>query len=780
MARRAAITVAGIVQGVGFRPFLFQLARELGLSGLVANTPAGVRIEVEGEAVDAFLTRLASEAPPLARILALTCRELPLAGDTGFRILESDQDEPSPVVAHVPPDAGLCADCRRELYDPADRRYLYPFINCTNCGPRYTITRATPYDRANTTMAAFAMCAACEAEYRNPADRRFHAQPNACPACGPQLTFQPVTGGLVGAPAAPALARALDLLAAGGILGLKGLGGFHLAADATNPEAVARLRSRRRRSNKPFAIMVAGLRQAGAYGHLSPAAADLLASHRRPIVLVERRPVAAGLPALAPGVAPGNRYLGIMLPYTPVHDLLFHDPGAAAPRFAALVMTSGNPAEEPIVRDNDEAVERLAPLVDGLLTHDRPIFMRVDDSVLLDPGAGGPAFIRRARGWAPEPLVLAGDGPAVLAVGADLKSTFTLTQGAAAIVSQHLGDMGSLATWRFFEETLANLRSAYRVDPEAVAADLHPGYRSSAWASTWAKGHGRTLHTFQHHWAHIASVLAEHGEAGPVIGIALDGTGYGPDGTVWGGEILLASLARCQRLAHFRPLPLPGGEQAIRQPWRVAASLLWQAAGDEAWDLLARLGFCRRHGEETLRALARVAADRQLSPLSSGAGRLFEGVASLLDLCQVNTFEAEAAMALEAVAEAAGEPYPFVLVPGPPVVVDFASTVLSLVADRLAGVPVAAIAGRFHGTVAQAVVELATTAGRQQGCATAALSGGVFQNRLIRNSIRAGLTAAGFKVLANEKLPANDACISLGQAWLLRERLRRKGVAGAV
>jgi hydrogenase maturation protein HypF len=762
--KRLRIEIAGVVQGVGFRPRVWRIARELGLAGFVRNSSAGVEIEVEGARAAEFSPALAADPPPLARIQRATITEVPAAGDARFVILPSRESGAS---TEVSPDTATCDDCLRELADPADRRFCHPFITCTNCGPRYSITRGVPYDRPNTTMAPFPLCPDCAREYADPSDRRFHAQPVACPACGPAVTFLRGAETLGGA---AAFRAAISLLRGGGTLALKGLGGFHLAVDALAPAAVARLRERKRRSNKAFALMAPDLDTVRRFCALSAAEEGLLLSPEHPVVLLRPRPGAA-LPA---AVAPASAELGFMLPSTPLHWLLFHHPlgdgGAAAPgpHFAALVMTSGNLAEEPIVRDGAEAGRVLAPLADALLDHDRGIFMRVDDSVVRH-AAGATRLLRRARGYVPSAIPLPGPGPEVLACGAEVKNTFCLTTRAAAVVSQHIGDLENHETMVFFLETLENLKAVYRVTPAALAHDLHPGYFSTRWA---LEQQGLETWGVQHHWAHVASVLAERGIEGPVIGVALDGSGHGTDGTVWGGEFLVADLRGFERRACFRPLPMPGGDGAARNPWRMALSVLVEACGPALPDHPAVRALVDRAGEAEADAVLRIRGDRRLSPLTSGAGRLFEAVAALLALCDRNTFEGEAAMRLEAAAGGVeADPYPFALGDGTPAHLDFAPTVRGILGDLSAGAAPGLAAARFHATVAEAAASVVARLHAETGIRDVALSGGVFQNRLLLEGVCRRLAALGLAPHTNSLVPANDGGISLGQAVLLRARL---------
>lgn len=763
-----SIRVTGVVQGVGFRPFVYSLATAMGLRGHVSNTSEGVQIVVEGEGVQEFLERLEADAPPLARISEVISETVTSYGYDAFQINESVDGDSFTLVS---PDVATCEDCLRELADPEDRRHGYPFINCTNCGPRYSITESVPYDRPNTTMRAFTMCPECQAEYEDPSNRRFHAVPNACARCGPSLS-------LLGSDGEPLecgdpVAEAASVIVKGGIVALKGLGGFHLACDAENAEAVGALRERKRRSKKPFALMCASLDQMRRHCYMSEAEERAITSVQRPVVLLEKRPDCA----LPVELAPGNRYLGFMLPYTPLHELLL---GAASGsgQGAVMVMTSGNMSEEPIEVENSSARKKLSKVADVFLVHDRDIFMRVDDSVVMAHSTvcgDALGFIRRSRGYAPEPLKLMDDGPDILAVGADLKNTFTVAKGPYAIVSQHIGDMETLQSVLFFEETLNNLSSVYRVAPVALAHDLHPGYASTRWAIEYAKKMGiQTVAAFQHHHAHIASVMAEHALRGKVIGVALDGTGYGPDGTLWGGEFLEAGLDGFERAGHFSYIALPGGAQAIREPWRTAVSLVCASYGlEEAMPVLGQLGFFDTYGEEKVRAVAGIVGKREFSPLSSGAGRFFDAASALLGLSGYNTFEGEAAIALEAAADEdeAGD-YPVDVVFKSPMEVDFTYTLICIIDDIRKGVPVGTIAAKFQNSVAAAVVTVAAKLSVNRGITVVALSGGVFQNRRLLNSVRSGLMQVGLTVYTNELVPVNDGGVSLGQAYLLREKLK--------
>ncbi len=758
---RRRVVVRGTVQGVGFRPFVYALARSLELSGSVWNTGDGVVAEVEGAEAEAeaFCARVAGEAPPLAQVVGVEATAVEPRGGTGFTIRESEQ---TPGRTFVAPDVTICDDCLVDLQDPANRRHRHPFVTCTNCGPRFTITSGLPYDRPTTTMAGFPMCAACAAEYADPGDRRFHAQTVCCPGCGPRLRLSTPTGAATHDE--QALAGARRLLRDGAVVAVKGIGGYHLACDATNEAAVAMLRKRKQRGDKPFAVMTRTLERARDLVSLDDAAAGLLAGRSRPIVLATRRPG-----AVAGSVAPGQEDLGVMLAYAPLHHLLLGLPGDA-PGPDVLVMTSGNLAGEPIVIDDDEAVTRLADLADAWLSHDRPIHVPCDDSVTRAV-AGREAPIRRSRGQAPLPLSLPFDSPPALAVGADLKNTFCLAEGRLAWMSGHIGDMDDLATLAAFSAAESHLEMLTGVTPDVIAADHHPAYRSRRWAVEHADG--RDVTSVQHHHAHVASTMAENGVAGErVLGIAFDGTGYGDDGAAWGGEFLAADYATYERMSHLSYVALPGGDAGVRNPCRMALSHL-RSAG-VAWD--ERLPCARACDDVELGLL-----DRQLDtglhcvPTSS-MGRLFDAVASIAGICNRAGYDAQAAMELEARASsfagAAGYAFGDEADPGP--------VVAAAAADVLAGTDAGLVAARFQ----QAVVDLVVTVLRrlrdETGLATATLSGGVFLNAFLTAACARALEDDGFVVLRHTKVPASDAGIALGQvAVLTHRRTARQGEESA-
>lgn len=754
-ARR--IHVSGVVQGVGFRPFIYTLASRYGLCGWVRNTSAGVEIEVEGvgEALEAFVAAIRAEAPPLSRIETVTVQEIPANGYTHFEIQHSQAVEGA--YQPISPDVATCDDCLAEVFDPTDRRYRYPFTNCTNCGPRFTIIQDIPYDRPQTTMAAFTMCPQCQREYDDPLDRRFHAQPNACPECGPQLTLlpNPALGAPAGWDALPAdpIAAARTLLQAGNIVAIKGLGGFHLACDATNARAVQTLRERKGRAAKPFAVMMPDLEAVQAVCQVSGEAAAALQGAERPIVLLPLRP---GGP-IAREVAPGLRELGVMLPYTPLHHLLLE----RAPDFpVALVMTSGNYSEEPIATDNDEALQRLGRLADAFLLHNRAIHIRCDDSVVR-ADANGIMPLRRSRGYAPYPIPLPFDAPPLLATGAELKNTFCLARDRYAFMSQHIGDLSNYEALRSFEHSIAHLKRLFRVQPEVIAHDLHPDYLATRYALRRPERHLAV----QHHHAHLASCLAEHKIPSdqPAIGVIFDGTGLGPDGAIWGGEFLLGDYRGYRRFAHLRYVPLPGGDVATLRPYRMALAHLW-GAGLPWDDDLAPVRAASAREQQILRQQL----ERRLNaPPTSSMGRLFDAVAALAGVLQEVTYEAQAAIWLEACADPAERgayPLPVLPVNGGPYQVDPAPLFAAIVHDLRAGVTLPALAARFHNGVAQMVAEVCALARAETSIATVALSGGVFQNSRLLRAVRQELERDGFTVLVHRLVPPNDGGLALGQA----------------
>jgi hydrogenase maturation protein HypF len=750
---RARVRVEGIVQGVGFRPFVHHLAGSLGLAGTVGNDARGVIAEVEGtpDRVEAFVARLPQEAPAMAVIERVDTTPVPVRGDRGFAIVASDASGSRAVP--VSPDIATCAACLADLWDPRDRRHRYPFTNCTDCGPRYTIVRDVPYDRPLTTMAGFAMCDDCAREYHDPGDRRFHAQPVCCPACGPRLALVDADGAPVDGDPVRAAAR---LLRAGAVVAVKGLGGYHLAVDATDEPAVARLRARKHREERPLAVMVADLPAARALGEVGQHEAALLTGPTAPIVLLPRR-VDDGL---APSVAPGNRAVGVMLAYTPLHHLLAAEVGGP------FVLTSGNVSDEPIAYADADARVRLAGIADAFLTHDRPIHMRVDDSVVRVVG-DRPLLLRRSRGYAPQPVLLAAPVPRpVLGVGAELKSTVCLAAGRRAYLSHHIGDLEHYETHQSFVEAIDHLQRLFAIAPAVVAHDLHPEYLSTTHARDLD---GVDLVGVQHHHAHIASCLADNDEPGPAIGVAFDGTGFGTDGTIWGGEVLVADLAGFERVAHLDVVPLPGGAAAIRAPWRMAAARLDDAYGDALPDGLAVVDRHRdRWGPVVTMARRGINA-----PLTSSAGRLFDAVAAVVGVRDTVTYEGQAAIELEQAADPAGvDAYPVGLTDGTPFVIGGADLLRAVVGDVRAGIPTPVIATRFHRGMVGAIVAACDRVRSATGLTTVALSGGVFQNVLLVRWTVEALEAAGFVVLTHRRVPPNDGGISFGQAVVAAARDR--------
>jgi hydrogenase maturation protein HypF len=756
--QRESLTVRGVVQGVGFRPFVYRLASEECLAGFIGNDTGGVTIEVEGplERLASFRRRLQAEAPQLSRIDSVTVRSVTTTGEPGFRIVASEVG--GQVSTGIPADAATCADCLSELLDPGDRRYRYPFLNCTNCGPRFTITRRIPYDRPQTSMVRFQMCPACQAEYDDPVNRRFHAQPNACPTCGPRVWLVAPDGAEISS--ADPVTETIDRLMAGDIMAIKGIGGFHLAVDATNEAAVMRLRERKHRYGKPLAIMVRDLDAARSLCELTAKEEEMLVTIPRPIVLARGR----GGCGIAPSVAPGIPWLGIYLPYAPLQHVLFADP-----RVRALVMTSANLSEEPIAIDNDEALARLKHIADAFLMHDREILQRCDDSVmaLVD---SAPQLIRRVRGFVPLAVPLPFDAPPLLAVGGHLKNVFALARGRFVYQSQHLGDLENVTGLDFFRESLKHLMHTFEIEPETVVHDLHPGYLSTSWAKEWAGEHGLPLIAVQHHHAHIAACMAEHSLAGPVIGLSLDGTGYGTDGRIWGGEVLVSRLDGFERFAHLDYVPMPGGEAAIREPWRMALGALYAAGFDlDSAEVLALLG-AKPPDAHVLRRMI----ERQLNtPLTSSLGRLFDAVAAVVLSRREVDYEAQAAIELEGVAvdepDALDSAYAVEFFGGDwishvPARISVAPLWGQLLADLRSGVSKPQIAARFHAAVAAAFVRAAVLARQATGIQQVALSGGCMHNRRLARLLRAGLEAQGFKVFQHVQVSPGDGGLSYGQA----------------
>jgi hydrogenase maturation protein HypF len=757
--------VDGTVQGVGFRPFAYRLAHEERLTGHVLNDERGVQLEVEGEvaAVERFLRRLEREAPPLAEIRRVSREPLPVVGDSEFRIVDSVRDGVAD--AAVTADSATCEDCLTELNDPADRRYRYPFINCTNCGPRFTIIKDIPYDRPTTTMAGFGMCEQCRREYDDPADRRFHAQPNACSACGPRVRLALADGNMVVVPGAvDAIAAAARRLADGLIVAIKGIGGFHLACAADDSEAVARLRARKHREDKPFALMVADLDAALELVELGEQEEVALVSTERPIVLSARR---RGAP-VADAVAPGAPELGVMLPYTPLHHLLLADYRAHAPGTGALVMTSGNISDEPIAYSDEDALERLAGIADLFLLHDRPIHTRTDDSVTRVVEAGGvrrTMMLRRSRGFVPRDLGLPVAAPRpILACGAEQKNTFCAAKGARAWVGHHIGDLEHYAAFHAYREGIDHFQRLFAVRPEVVAHDLHPGYLSTQYA---LEREGVEHVGVQHHHAHLAACLAEHGLTTPAVGAIFDGTGYGTDGTVWGGELLVGDLFGFERVGALWPVGLAGGAAAIREPWRMAFAWLAEAFGEPR---PRPRGLIDVVDEVRWMAMAAVLGSPEVSPVTSSMGRLFDAVAALCGIAPWTSYEGQAAVELEAAAARSPDRnrYEFVLEPG--WTIDPRHAVRAAVEDLESGVSVPTVAARFHNGVADVTVQACVAVAAAGGPGSVVLSGGVFQNRLLLEAVAGGLAAEGMRTLIPLALPPNDGGISFGQAAVAAAR----------
>lgn len=769
-ALRRRLRVSGIVQGVGFRPMVWRLARSLDLEGWVRNDPAGVEILLEGgrEQVETFTRRLPQELPPLARLRDLTWSDGPARGDlVGFQITESAGGRAATMIGH---DTAVCPHCLSELFDPRDRRWRYPFINCTHCGPRYTLTRALPYDRAQTSMAAFPLCPDCAREYGDPEDRRFHAEPTACPACGPRLALTDHAGRPI--PCADPIAETLKLLDAGQILAIKGLGGFHLACDARDPDAVRRLRARKERDEKPFALMAANATSMASWVSLGAGERKLLESPEHPIVLLPKAP---GADLAFPDIAPGLHSLGVMLPFTPLHWLLFHEAAGrprgtgwmAEPQDLVLVMTSANPGGEPLVIDNAEALKRLAGIADAVLMHDRAVLVRCDDSVARAGPDGGPRFIRRARGYTPRAIRLPRPGPPVLALGGHLKTTVCVTRGDEAFVSQHVGGLDNPATCDMLMEVTRHLLRILEVRPAALAHDLHPDFFSTRHAQMLAVDWGVPAIPVQHHQAHIAAVAAEHQMTGPLLGLALDGVGLGIDGSAWGGELLRLDGATFTRLGHLQPLPLPGGDRAAREPWRMAAAALHRLGRGEE--------IPRRFADQSLAGQIQHLLDRpgggDVSPLpeTTSLGRWFDAAAGLLQVRAVMAYEGQAAMLLEGLAEDFGDLEPWTQ--GYRVGEDGRLDLLPLLA-RLADERDPAFgAALFHATLARALADWAAQEATRWGLDTIALGGGCLLNRRLSRELHRHLEDSGLGVLEARWLPPNDGGLSLGQAWIAIQSL---------
>ncbi len=748
MIKRVRYLFSGVVQGVGFRPFIYRMATRHSLSGFVQNRPDGVVVEVEGpaDAIHSFMSSVNGDPPPLADVSGISSGEVEIKNDKAFRIIESEAGGPGNV--HITPDIATCGDCLKELFDTADRRFHYPFINCTNCGPRLTIIKDIPYDRINTSMSCFPMCPLCQEEYENPADRRFHAEPNACPACGPSLKLLDEKGNPLSD--RDPLKRAIELLLSGYVIAIKGLGGFHLAVDAANDEAIKRLRSRKFREEKPLAIMVRDVETASRISMIGKEEELILLSPQRPIVLARKR----GGAIISPAVAPGVSDFGIMLPYTPLHHMLLEK------HFHALVMTSANQVDEPICIENREAVKRLEGIADFFLVHNRDILMRCDDSIAT-VSSGERRIIRRSRGFAPIPVTLTKSYPPILALGPQMKTTLCILKGNLAFLSPHIGDMETPEARDFYQESLTLMQKIAECKPEIVACDLHPAYYTTIFAEGLPAS--RVIRV-QHHHAHIVSSMAENGIEGEVIGIAMDGTGYGTDGTVWGGEFLVASESTFTRVGHIATYILPGGEKAIREPWRIAVSLLRQAYGDDWPDVAKSLDIVPE--KSFYETIDRIMKQRFNSPLTSSLGRLFDGVAAILGLRRKVTFEGQAAMELEAMARyGSGRVMQFTIEEAGDIIhLDFSPMIRAITKRLQAGKDSGELAFSFHLTLQVAFCKMARTIRDKTGLNQVVLSGGCFQNRILTEGTIAELEKAGFEVFFHKAIPTNDGCISLGQA----------------
>lgn len=759
--KRVRYLFSGVVQGVGFRPFIYRQAIQNRLSGFVQNRPDGVLVEVEGSAsaVDSFLDSVRSNLPPLAELTHVSALDVEIRQDDVFQIIPSDIRGDGDV--HIAPDVAVCPKCLTELFNPHDRRYRYPFINCTNCGPRLTIIKAIPYDRINTSMSCFPLCPQCQAEYENPADRRFHAEPDACPVCGPQLQLLDGEGNYVST--ADPVAAAINLLREGKVLAIKGLGGFHLAVDAGSDEAVARLRSRKFREEKPLAIMAGNLETVKRIGQINAAEEKLLCSPQRPIVLLKKK----DSNMISKAVAPGVPHFGVMLPYTPLHYLLLEKD------FAALVMTSANQVDEPICIGNREAVNRLQGIADYFLIHNRDILVRCDDSIAV-VASGTQRMLRRSRGFAPRPLELAETYPPVLALGPQLKATQCILKGRFAFLSPHLGDMETPQARDFFHESLTLMKRITETSPDVIACDYHPAYYSTKVADQLD---GVRVIRVQHHHAHIVSCMAENRISGDVIGLAMDGTGFGLDGNAWGGEFLVAGETEFKRLGHLQYFVLPGGEKAIHEPWRIAASLLKLAYGRSWPEIAAQLDIIPAGFD--CKVLDKIIENKIASPLTSGLGRLFDGVAAIMGLRRLVSFEGQAAMELEGQASvSSGEAFPFEIQRDEEgcFILDMSQAIRSIVNEIVNGTSKSKISSSFHLTLARAFAAMAEEIKGVTGISCVALSGGCFQNRILLEKSVAELEKAGFAVYCHSQVPANDGGVALGQAVVAAALVRKETV----
>ncbi len=741
------LDINGIVQGVGFRPFVLRLANRYGINGKIANTSSGVSIRIEGiqKKIESFCNNLTKESPPLAHITEILIHSEPLVHFSDFTIAKSRNYASKSTL--ISPDVSICPDCLSELLDPGDRRYQYPFINCTNCGPRYTIIDDIPYDRPNTSMKQFTMCPDCQAEYDNPYDRRFHAQPNACPDCGPHLELCDNSGKRI--PDQNPIKRTVELLREGNIVAIKGLGGFHLAVDAENHKAVCRLRKRKLREEKPFAIMSYDVNRIRKYAWVEPEEETLLMSSQRPIVILKKREPNI----LSNEVSPRNNYFGTMLPYTPLHYILL------SYGFLALVMTSGNISEEPISIDNDDAFERLSAIADYFLIHNREIYLRSDDSIVKRT-AGATRIMRRSRGYVPFPVFLYNRVPQILACGGGLKSTVCLTKGNQAFLSQHIGDLENLATYDFFQLTINHLKRMLDIDPGIIAYDLHPDYLSTVYAQ---EQQGVEKIQIQHHHAHIVSCMAENMLDGPVIGLSFDGAGYGTDGNIWGGEILISEAKQFTRVAHLSYIPMPGSETAIKEPWRMAISYLYDAFGENLWGL--DLPVLKEIAKNKIKTIIEMISKKVNSPYTSSLGRFFDGIAAIIGIRNHVFFEGQAAMELEMLAgEKTKGIYDYEWVSKDMHRVLLQPIVYGIVKDMKRGVHPSEISSKFHMTLIHLFSSLCEIIRKERGLDRVVLSGGVFQNSILLAGLIQALEAKSFQVISHKRVPANDGGISLGQA----------------
>lgn len=768
------IIIEGIVQGVGFRPFVYNYANGQGYKGFIKNTSFGVVITIACEDIESFISYIKNNCPPLSKIYSVYYKEITSINLSNFSIIQSSDERG---FTNLSPDVSVCNDCLIELTNTTDRRYLYPFINCINCGPRYSIIERIPYDRPNTTMSSFLMCPDCLNEYNDPKNRRFHAQPNACSACGPSLNLLMGSSYFQGSNE-DLIKKVISLLKQGAIVAIKGIGGFHLACDANNSEAIKRLREKKRRSNKPFALMSANIDMIRQFCHVSDIEGSILSDMRRPIVLLKKL---KGL-NLHEDISPKNGYLGFMLPYTPIHYMLFGYPNfkISSTNFSALIMTSGNISEEPIVKDNDKALEILSKFADALLIHNRDIFMRVDDSVLKVHN-GKPTFIRRARGYVPQSIQLSNKGIDIMGSGADIKNTFAFIKDRHAIISHHIGDLENLETLDFFQESFQNLKTVFRVSPGAIAHDIHPNYHSVRWALDYAKSNNINPYPIQHHYAHIASVMAENSLKDKLIGVAFDGNGYGTDGNLWGGEFLICDIYGFERYAHFNYIPLPGGEMAVKEAWRCAVSYLRNALKDLREDhvieILDNIGITKRLNKNKILNVLRIADISKFSPLTSAAGRLFDAISALIGLCYINTFEGEAAIALESlISENIFDEklsYRYQIIDKNPNAIDFSLMIIQILEDIKNNEDSGMISLKFHNTLVNVIINISEKIRKSFGINDVALSGGVFQNKFLAENAYRLLKINGFNVFLNEQVPCNDGGISLGQAYILHCRLNK-------